>query len=360
MIKNTSGQKIGAQMVSATDGSAFTGSVTVSVTGDAGTQATGSVGSGACTHEGNGFHTYAPAQAETNYDHIAFTFTGTGAVPVTVQVFTIAGDAFTRLGAPAGASHAADILAIDNLVDDLETRLTATRAGYLDNLSAGAVATASALTTVSGLVDDLESRLGTPSDFGSGATVAANLVDIENQTDDIGAAGAGLTALATAAELAKVPKSDSTVTWNATALASIQQEATDALNAYDPPTNAEMEARTLLAASYATAAGVSAVETDTQDIQGRLPAALVGGRMDATVDATGMESGAIDAILDDTIGDSTLTVRQALRVLVAGMAGKLSGAASTTITIRNVADTANVVVATVDADGNRSAVTVTP
>jgi hypothetical protein len=46
--------------------------------------------------------------------------------------------------------------------------------------------------------------------------------------------------LATAAELAKVPKSDSNVTWNATALASLQQEATDALNAYDPPTAAEL------------------------------------------------------------------------------------------------------------------------
>lgn len=88
MKKNLAGQSIGAQMISATDGSAFTGSVTVAVTGDAGTQATGSVGSGACTHEGNGYHTYAPAQAETNYDLIAFTFTGSGAVPATVQVFT--------------------------------------------------------------------------------------------------------------------------------------------------------------------------------------------------------------------------------------------------------------------------------
>lgn len=88
MKKNVAGQKVGAQLVSATDGSAFTGSVTVSVTVDAGTQATGSVGSGACTHEGNGYHTYAPAQAETNGDLVAFTFTGTGAVPVTVQIYT--------------------------------------------------------------------------------------------------------------------------------------------------------------------------------------------------------------------------------------------------------------------------------
>jgi hypothetical protein len=88
MKKNLAGQKVGVQMLTAADGSAFTGAVTVYVTVDAGTQAVGSVGSGACTHEGNGFHTYAPAQAETNGDHVAFTFIGTGAVPVTVQVYT--------------------------------------------------------------------------------------------------------------------------------------------------------------------------------------------------------------------------------------------------------------------------------
>lgn len=43
---------------------------------------------------------------------------------------------------------------------------------------------------------------------------------------------------------------------------------------------------------------VAAIETDTQDIQSRLPAALVNSRMDATVDATGMESGATAAIAD--------------------------------------------------------------
>lgn len=78
----------------------------------------------------------------------------------------------TTIGTPAGASVSADLVVIDNFVDDLETRLTATRAGYLDNLSA---------------------------------------------------------AVATAAELAKVPKSDSTVSWNATALAAIQSECNDAI-----------------------------------------------------------------------------------------------------------------------------------
>lgn len=120
MKKNVASQVIGAQMVSASDGSAFTGSVTVYVTGNGGTQAIGTVGSGVCTHEGNGFHSYAPAQAETNYDHIAFTFIGTGAVPATIQVYTDfpqTGDSFARLGAPAGASVSADIATIDSNVD---------------------------------------------------------------------------------------------------------------------------------------------------------------------------------------------------------------------------------------------------
>ena len=69
--------------------------------------------------------------------------------------------------------------------------------------------------------------------------VAAILVD----TAVIGALGVGLTALATQAsvdtidgivdtlttEMAKIPKSDAAVTWNATALAAIQSEANDAL-----------------------------------------------------------------------------------------------------------------------------------
>lgn len=41
----------------------------------------------------------------------------------------------------------------------------------------------------------LPTRIGTPSDLGGGATISANLSDIEAQTDDIGAAGAGLTAI---------------------------------------------------------------------------------------------------------------------------------------------------------------------
>lgn len=117
MRRNISGQFVGAQMITAADGTAFTGAVTVSVTGDAGVQATGSVGSGACTHEGNGFHTYAPAQAETNYTHVAFTFTGTGAIPVTVQIYTISYDASGRLDVGALGGDAQSLTDLKDFAD---------------------------------------------------------------------------------------------------------------------------------------------------------------------------------------------------------------------------------------------------
>lgn len=89
MKKNVAGQKIGAQMIDASDGSDFEGTVTVYTNGDSDSQTLGSTGSGICTHEGNGFHSYEPSQAETDYDHASFTFTGSGAITATIQVYPI-------------------------------------------------------------------------------------------------------------------------------------------------------------------------------------------------------------------------------------------------------------------------------
>ena len=64
------------------------------------------------------------------------------------------------------------------------------------------------------------------------------------------------------------------------------------------------------------------------------------------------------ALLDLPAGVETgLTLRQAQRLLVAAESAKLSGAATTTIVIRNFGDSKNRITATVDADGNRTAVT---
>lgn len=183
--------------------------------------------------------------------------------------------------------------------------------------------------------------------------------------------GAGLTSLASAADLATVDT-----------VADAIKAKTDNLPTDPADESLVIAATDAIAALIGTPAGaslsvdVAAVKSDTAAIlvdtgttlDGRLPAALVGGRMDAsvgamaanTLTASALAADAVDEILDETVGDGTITMRQALRILIAGMAGKLDGAATTTVTIRNLADSADVIVATVDADGNRSAVTVTP
>lgn len=280
MRKNVASQIIGAQLVSASDGSAFTGSVTCYVTGNGGTQAAGSVGSGACAHEGHGFHTYAPAQAETNYDHVAFTFTGAGAVPATVQVypnFPQTGDSFARVGAPVGASISADIAAVKTQTGAIETD-----------------------------TQDIQSRIPT-------ALVGGRIdATVDGTGMEAGAVTAIQSGLATAAELAKVPKSDSTVTWNATALASINAQCDTALADYDAPTNAEMTARTLAAASYATASAQATAQADLDTLTGSDGVTLATSQPNyapATAAALVTVDGIVDTIvattnkLDDTLED---------------------------------------------------------
>lgn len=86
MKKNVASQVTGSQMITALDGSDFTGAVSVFFTIDGGSQTAGA--GTAPAHEGNGLHSYTPPQSETNGDNILFTFTGTGAITSTVQIYT--------------------------------------------------------------------------------------------------------------------------------------------------------------------------------------------------------------------------------------------------------------------------------
>ncbi len=321
MRKNVASQVIGAQMVSASDGSAFTGSVTVSVTGDGGTQATGSVGSGACTHEGGGYHTYAPAQAETNHNLVAFTFSGTGAVPVTIQVYTesinrhdtvrlgltalpnAAADAagglpisdaggqsidvaITQIGAIHGKLPGKDYIAgtdnvdgniemtdaignfagsVGSVVSGVSVSSIATNAVSSDSVSSGAASKIAAAVDValintgdgSDLLQAIANQIaadwvaGDASPLAIVSALTANATFIQLVAD----ASAAATALGTDGDgLSSIP-------WNAAWDAQVESEVADALAVYDPPTNAEMEARTLAAASYATATALGTVDT---------------------------------------------------------------------------------------------------
>ena len=88
LYRNTGSQVISAALVT-TDGTAVTsGTTTVYVTRDGGTQSTGS---GSAAHEGNGQWTYVPTATETDATHVCFLFTNstTGTIRVNKEYRTI-------------------------------------------------------------------------------------------------------------------------------------------------------------------------------------------------------------------------------------------------------------------------------
>lgn len=80
---------------------------------------------------------------------------------------------------------------------------------------------------------------------------------------------------------------------------------------------------------------------------------------DGVVLATATQQSIATALLDLANGvETSYTLRQALRLILSSAAAKLSGAATTSVVIRDIGDTKDRITATVDADGNRTAVTV--
>lgn len=118
---------------------------------------------------------------------------------------------------------------------------------------------------------------------------------------------------------------------------------------------------TALAADCITAAKIAngAIDAATFAAGAIDAAAIATDAVGAAELATDAANEIADALLDRAAAIETgITPRQALRLITAAEAGKLSGAATTTVTIRNAsADTKDRIVATVDASGNRSAVT---
>ncbi len=108
------------------------------------------------------------------------------------------------------------------------------------------------------------------------------------------------------------------------------------------------------------AVGLGAANLDTQlsTIDTVVDAILADTGTDGVVISAATANAIADALLDRTAGvETSRTVRQALRLVLAALVGKLSGAATTTIAIRDTNDSKDRVTATVDASGNRSAVT---
>lgn len=104
-----------------------------------------------------------------------------------------------------------------------------------------------------------------------------------------------------------------------------------------------------MAANVLTAAAINAAA-----LNGKGDWATVG----AAMTLTGAEEDAVAAKINDAAYEGTLTLRQAVRLMLAALAGKADGLAGVTVHYRDQADSKNRITATVDANGNRTVVTV--
>lgn len=123
---------------------------------------------------------------------------------------------------------------------------------------------------------------------------------------------------------------------------------------------------TLYVDGTADAASVTITGSNPYKWSVTLPSLTAGQRVDMYITATistiatagFVASEQADTVLDEVVVGS-YTMRQLLKVMAAALAGKATGGGTTSVTFRGVDDASNVIVATVDTNGNRSAVTLT-
>lgn len=216
--------------------------------------------------------------------------------------------------------------------------------------------------TAATLVDTAEMQPKLPTNNIMGSSVKTDKDDeIDAILDDTGSSGVVVAAASKtgyALSAAGVQAIWDALTSALTTVGSIGKLLVDNINATissrasqtsvdDVPTNTEL-ATALGTADDAVLTQVSLVKAKT-DLIPAAPAA-VGDVPTANANA--------DALLDRAAGVETgFTPRQALRLMASVLLGKLSGAATATNVFRDVNDTKDRVTATVDPDGNRTAVT---
>lgn len=256
------------------------------------------------------------------------------------------------------------ITTVDTVVDTIAARLTATRAGYLDNLSGGAVATAAALTVIDDFLDtEMAAVLVIAQKLDSALELDGSVYRFTiNALEQAPAGGGGGSTDWTADErtairaILGIPASGTTPDDPTTGILDTIRDATGTLqtSVNDLPTNAELSTA-LGAADDAVLTAIDALPTNAE------LATALGTADDAVLAAIAALSipttaAIADAVLDEVV-EGTATVRQLLRGYTAALLNILAGAATTTVTARDMANTKNRISATVDADGNRSAVT---
>lgn len=254
------------------------------------------------------------------------------------------------LGTPAGASLAADVAAVQADTNDIQSRLPAALVSGRMDASVGAMANnvMTAAAAAADLTTELQSGLATASALSTldgkvdviDGVVDAILVD----TAEIGVAGAGLTALASATSLATVAG------YVDTEVAAIKAK-TDNLPA-DPADASDVAAAfATVNSTLSTIAGY--VDTEVAAIKAKTD--LIPASPASTADIP--SAAAIADAVHDEVVEGTVTLRQSIRLHNAALGGKVTGLDTFNPVFRDLADTKAVIDATVDSYGNRSAVT---
>lgn len=298
-------------------------------------------------------YTLSAAGIQAIWDALSSALTTAGSIGKRLVDY-LTGDIFGRLGAPAGASVSADIAAVksdtaavledtgttlDALIKDIPT-VAEFEARTLVAADYTVVSDLPVPPTAADIADAVwdEASAGHTDAGKAGAQLWTDIDAILTDTDVIGVAGAGLSA----------------IPWNAAWDAEVQSECADALNAYDPPTKAEMDtgldalptAAEIKTAVEAAGSHLALIKAKTDN----LPASPA-----AAGDSMALTAAAVDAILDETF-EGTTTFRQALRALMAVLAGKSGGGGTDTLTFQDLGDTKARITATVDGNGNRTSV----
>lgn len=125
MRRGVANQAIGCNIRKLSDGTAFIGNVIVYVKGDTSPQVQGTVAGGIVVPNAQGYAEYVPAAAETDFEHVAYTFDAVGALGDTVQVYPVTPQQISALQTATGLGS----LAVSDLIVDAFTEIRVARAG---------------------------------------------------------------------------------------------------------------------------------------------------------------------------------------------------------------------------------------
>jgi tetrahydromethanopterin S-methyltransferase subunit F len=201
-----------------------------------------------------------------------------------------------------------------------------------------------------------------------GASVAletgGNVAAIKAKTDNLPGDPADESSLEAAITNATSPLA--TAAALATVAGYVDTEVASILAAVDTEVAAIKAKTDLIGASVALESGgnIASIKTVVDNIHDTdLPAVkadtaailLDTGTDGVVVNASGLAADAVDEILDEVV-EGTITLRQAIRLCLSALAGKSTGGGSATLTFRDIADSKARITATVDVNGNRTAI----